>query len=368
MKKFIWLGLILFVAFVGCSLVDRDLSLAEEDFIDPGKGSLVLLLNGDALPTKTIEPITITMNVTHYELVFEGPLSADNFTQAIVAEASGTGLFVLNGLAVGDWLVHVNAYNGPPPSMSPGDGDLIGAINGNTTLTFGFTIIGGGTATFAVNNILPIIGTGTLDLDLDWPAAAVETPVIVASLVELTPTPAYTGIISTAFHGSINITGDPHTANHTEALNTGYYTLVMQLNDDTALAWGWIEAVRIIDGQTSYKSFTLSVAAGQLDLTASTNLHNPVQIDLGTLDPILSKGADSGLPLSQAVIPVLTPSVGTYTYQWYRDGIILGSETSVGITVSAASETLGFHNFTLVVTDTTNSTLSSENYKVEIVL
>jgi hypothetical protein len=31
------------MAFVGCNLVDRDFSLAEDDFIDPNKGLLVLV-------------------------------------------------------------------------------------------------------------------------------------------------------------------------------------------------------------------------------------------------------------------------------------------------------------------------------------
>jgi len=52
MKKYIWLGLILFVAFIGCSLVDRDFSLAEEDFIDPNKGMLVILLHQPSLQNR----------------------------------------------------------------------------------------------------------------------------------------------------------------------------------------------------------------------------------------------------------------------------------------------------------------------------
>ncbi len=160
MKKFIWLGLILFVAFIGCNLVDRDFSLAEDDFIDPNKGSLVLILDGGAIPTKTIAP-TLSMDVTSYELIFRGPdVTVGDTSGSFTTTIGSVGLYSKSNLTPGtDWRVAANAYNADNPTPT-----LIGAIGGVEGTEDTFTIAAGETKDIVIT-VQPITSTtGTLDL------------------------------------------------------------------------------------------------------------------------------------------------------------------------------------------------------------
>ncbi len=369
MKKFIWIGLIFLMAFVGCSLADRDFSLAEDDFIDPGKGALVLILDGGAIPTKTIAP-TLGMNVGSYELIFAGPdvsASTPDLSGSFTTTITSSGVYVQSGFEPGNWTVAVNARNADATPV------VIGAINGGVApVTASFTITAG-ISTGVTANVLPIAGKGDLTLTLTWPDDAVATESITASLLPAPPGDIDSGLVpgfSMSTDGTIYTAVYDTTLSDADSLiplNNGYYTLILQLNDGGALAWGWMEAVRIVTGQTTIKTWGLSlVAGGRLDLT--TNMQDPIVITFSPTNPdgsTLSQSA--GNPTQVTVTAVPTPA-GSYTYQWYADGSVITGETAASITIIGSDYSLGYHNFAVMFTDTVSGALSSETFTIEIVL
>ena len=116
-------------------------------------------------------------------------------------------------------------------------------------------------------NVVPIDGSGDLTLTLTWPDNAVAEESITASLeavdissglpagfVMSTNLTTYTAVYDTVTNAAL------------PQLDDGYYTLILQLYDDVALAWGWMEAVRIVTGQTTLNTWGLTLdAGGRLD-------------------------------------------------------------------------------------------------------
>ncbi len=346
MKKFIWIGLILLMAFVGCNLVDRDFSLAEDDFIDPNMGSLVLILDGGAIPTtKTITPDLI-MDVDSYELIFvHTTLTGFDFTTTI----GSSGLYVQSGFEPGNWTVEVNARNATPL--------VIGAINGAQGNTESF-LITAGDSTPVTANVLPIAGFGDLTLTLTWPDLTVSNASITSSL-DLVNISSPGGFV-------INLVGDPDRADYNDTgLATGYYDLKLQLYDLSDLVWGLREAVRIVAGQLTSDQWVLILdAGGLLDLETNTNMENPVEI---TFNPatILDFQASAGLIVSVTTNPT-DPVDDSYSYLWYLNGDLLTNATdevsgaltaSISFPADSPHLTVGNHNLSVMVT--VGNTLSS---------
>ncbi len=353
MKKFIWIGLILFVAFIGCNLVDRDFSLAEDDFPDAGKGALVLILDGGALPTKTIAPI-LSMDVTTYELIFEGPdvlATTPDFSGSFTTTIGSSGLYVQSGFELGpNWTVEVNARNATPV--------VIGAIDGVPTTTEPFTITAGVSTPVTVD-VLPIDGLGDLTLTLTWPDNAVASESITASLSTVDISAGFVitqGANDSAVYDTVPNGGLPQ-------LDDGYYTLILQLYDDVALAWGWMEAVRIVTGQTTIYPWDLQLTAGGL-LSLTTNMENPVDITFNptaiSSDLVYGPTGD-GLSVIAETDPADPGGASAYAYQWYLDGSAVSDGTADATFTLAAGDallTIGNHNLGVLVT-TVGGTLSS---------
>ncbi len=356
MKKFLWLGLILLMAFIGCNLVDRDFSLAEEDFIDPNKGSLVLVFDDSELPTKTIAPPASDMVVGRYEIRGSGPLG-DSFEDL----TNTSGVLTVNGLTPGSWTLQVEAFNS--------GGLEIGAIGGVIAQTIPFTITAALVTTFSVD-IIPISGTGTLDLTITWPTGSVSNPTVAATL---TPYGITTPATITFTPGSPPI----DTASYSDSARlAGYYYLMLQLIEDgSPVAWGHFEAVRVIYQQTTSRPFSLNMDAGGLYLQSIIfDKQNPVAIAFIYNPTPLPATLDISLVETLEVTADPTPAdtLGNYTYQWYADGIAIGTATTAAsggdsITLEAVNYSPGDHNFTVLIDDTANGTLSSESFSIEIV-
>jgi hypothetical protein len=312
----------------------------------------VLLLDGSAVPTRTIAPL-LSMDVATYELSFDGPDGDTNvdFTQ-IVSQASP--VYSKSGMAVGSWTVAVTAKNG--------SGTPIAALNGDPASTQGFVVTA---AEVTVVNVaaIPIIGTGGLTLTVAWPTTAILNPTVDA---ELTPSGSATGADLSFAPGT---SGSNSTATYTRAIAggwaNGYYALTLQLmsDDDGAgghqpeTAWGWVEAVRIVAGQMSSASWELLALTGGISGTATNNMSNPIVVTFAP-ESIPSFAASAGL--------TVTANPAGYSYKWYLDGVAL-AEGVDGVTGTGAQAvtfaggsaklTVGNHNLSVIVTS--GSTLSS---------
>jgi hypothetical protein len=167
-------------------------------------------------------------------------------------------------------------------------------------------------------------------------------------------------------------------------LGTGYYALTVRLFDDhngvgtPSLAWGWMEAVRIIDfttsAQTTNREWNLLALTGGLRVNPDSDMQNPVDI---TLTPTPTGDITEGGSLSvAATCDPADPGAGQpgeYGYQWYldgaplTDGVDVTGATTATVSFPAGSTllTVGNHNVSVLVT--VGSTLSSETYGFTVV-
>lgn len=291
MKKTVYLVLILLL--FGCSN-------STIDYLDSNTGSLILNLVSE----RTIEP-TIIMDISTYDIVATGPNSM-TFTETNIVDGS----LIKNGLAVGAWSITIDAKNSS------------GIVIASATDTFSIT---DGTTTEVNLTVIPLDGKGTLDLDITWPESDVLTPVINSTLTSIDGT-----VTDISFETISN------TATYTNnQMDSGYYTLNIQLLDDTKYIWGMIESVRIIKDETSI--FTKDITTddlnsiendpnfGNLNLTVNENLMNPFDI--------LFTGNIHMLTLGENMTVTIITTVQPDSYSWYLNGNLIEGEVSDSITI-----------------------------------
>jgi len=371
MKKYLWivLGIALAcsIALAGCSFFSYEFYSTEEGYVgDPTKGAAKIEVNGGSIPNaRTISP---DMDVANYSLYFTNPTLGEGF--GVIVGAGGPDSYTLShtqsGLAPdgtqdGDWHVTVSALNA--------NQDVIGAIGGNTNNTADFEITAGENTTVSVT-VIPIVegdNLGDLRVYVSWPDAAGANEALTGTLDgDL----IIDGDLGSPSLDDATILEVDDTSTHTP----GYYELQLHLWDGALHLWGYMEALRIVDNlptDTGDKFVLTLSATGGVVLSGSANMNNPVQIELD---------ADSGLAGIQAppteldksdtgsvtVTAVTTPAdPGTWNYQWYRDGLEISGADGTSITINAEDETLGIHNYAILVD--TGTSLSSENFVMEIV-
>ncbi|MCK4796432.1 MAG: hypothetical protein KAT05_03570, partial [Spirochaetes bacterium] len=284
---------------------------------------LVLSFNSYSVPNKTIIP-DVTMDVVNYN-VSGATTTGDNFNETVGID----GVLVLNDLAVGTWVIDVDAQN---------DADVIIA-DGNTSVEIQAGQIINKTVT-----VTPLDGPGTLSLTVDWTDASQFDSATV------------TGSLTPAGGSAVPITFNPSgvkAAAHTSSQNKGYYLLSTHVEEGSE-TWNFVDTVRIIYNETT--SATIDVPdienQGGLDLSIDNDLQNPIDITLdGVEDPLIS---GTNMTVTATCNPEPT------TYQWYLDGVLLDGATSSFITIgSTLPERTGAYRLTLIVS--LGEILSSES-------
>lgn len=281
MKK-IAFTILIAAAFLSCEIIDMK------------TGSLNLLIN-DSVSRMLLPEI-----------------SMDAYSFQIRGTGSDGGSFVLDtldsenlvdGLAPGDWDIEVDAYN---------EGHLLIGYGSRTVTVYR------GDTTPASIAVLPLAGTGTLDLSLLWETGDVSDPVIAASLI-----PAAGGSVPLGFSSA-----DPGYAEATSILETGYYTLILQLLDGDTVVMGTAETVRIAADQSTSGSFDFSdvnSVGGGIDMGIDVDMKEPIDIVLaGTVDSMTAGGSFTATASS----PGETEAI---SYSWYLNGSSLGSGSSMSL-------------------------------------
>jgi hypothetical protein len=261
MKK--WFGIVLALPLIlaGCNMFNRDFSGPPEG-PDPTKGSLILLLDGATLPTQTIAPTTVDMQVYRYHLIFFFA-GTEEFNTDIYA--GDNFLFYSPQMVPGSWKVRATAHNEA--------GALIGAYGGSDTDEFDL-LISKGPNIYSLP-VIPLDGTGGLDLTVVWPNITGGPDTLEATLGTSDLSPNFvltiTGDNKRSYRYNDSYPSYPITvgAGHT----TGYQILVLKIRNGATLAWGWMEAVRFLKDQNTVGSFeVLSFGdTGTLNLTLTGN-------------------------------------------------------------------------------------------------
>lgn len=394
MKKFLLLVLLAPVLFLGCNFFTRDF-YSPGDSGDPTKGSVILILNGDSIPTKTIAP-NVDMDVDYYDAKLYAPGATpgtDNpiNSQIIVVPVSNItlGMYEFTGLEQANgYSVTVEAFNyGINTVYGGGDDVLIGAIDGDITdpLAQAFFNITAGLSTPLLVDVYPIDGLGDLKLTITWPDE-------VGAYEELTTT---LGGLDIPYTDSRWTTSDTYVeGEETRQIRVfeednrgeGYYTLVLQLYewDSTHtiqgnLLWGWVEAVRIIAVPTEdvltegvFNLTSLNGGAGavglkafmqvEISFTATDIVDGPTPLTINEAGdyPIIAASFPSsdGLIVTALTDPA-DPGSGAYEYSWYLNGTeltedVAGVVSGVGTSVLTLNEnstllTSQTHNLSLIV-------------------
>jgi hypothetical protein len=250
---------------------------------------------------RTLGPGTVMVPAT-YTMTGAGPNDA-SFTVTTIGDTVSE-----SSLALGTWTIAVSANNASG------------------------TLIGTGAATAQVNNgemtsvsisVIPISGTGTLSLGIQWPEAQVRVPSITASL-----TPALGSAQSIPF-----VISGATAAYSDLAIGNGYYVLSFALADDGIVVAGAVDAVRIVANQLTeftYSISTVNVTAGSLQTSVNLELYDPLTVTItGASSPIVQSGSLS------LVASVLSYS-GSLTYRWYINGASDGAGETYGFGANKA--------------------------------
>ena len=295
---------IFLLTFVGCGIdASRD------------TGLLILSLS-ELLTVRTIEP-TLDMNIVYYDIHGSGPGDTE-FEQLGVSGST----VVQASLVPGEWTVTVEAYNGDTPSTLIGMGEITVLIVAGAVLNESIIV-------------RPITGTGTLTVDVSWPAGVLSSPSLVSMLVPLGETPD-PGLHEVAFP----VSGE--TASFSgESLGAGYYTLSITLLDGGVPVWGTVEAVRIISGEVSAKIYELveAVNRGGLELSVVEELENSIGVSFDLADGVQVEAGHT-------LIVTARVSEAVDSYHWYLQGLPQ-SETDNVIAFTPSQP--GYYQLDLVV-------------------
>ncbi|MBT3273896.1 MAG: hypothetical protein HN368_12130 [Spirochaetales bacterium] len=257
-------------------------------------------LSIDAMNVKTLEP-NISLDPANYHIAGFGP-SGESF-DIDTAEASVD----VPDLLIGEWNILVSAENS--------SGHLIG--QGSSPV-----LIRTGTVEPVSIFVSPVDGTGTFDLAVTWNPAAVDIAGIEGELLD-------TEGVSRPLTFDV-LTGS---ARHIGGiLDSGYYTLVVQLKDNGIPVMGAVEVTRIVSGAItagSYDFTDINQPGGSVQINITPNMEDPVEVAISGQVPELTLN-------SSMTITASTPSESTAViYAWYLNGvsITLGNSITLGQTL-----------------------------------
>jgi len=312
MKKLLLLApFALLLVFAGCS-------------ISPDSGGTLVLSLLDKVNARTIQP-TLDMAPASWDVVGTGPEGAA-FSQLGLTSAT----VVQKSLIPGSWLIEVTARNT--------GGAAIGY--GSTTIT-----VAAGEVTLASVTVRPLVGDGTLDVQVTWPAGVLTTPVLGADLAP-----------SGSAFAPLPLNVGTNSASHLGTHANGYYALRLMLRDQGTLVWGTVEAVRIIAGETSAALFALTndVNRGGLGLQIVTDLQNPITVTLA---------GSASLARGSTMTVSATTSEAVDSYQWYLQGEPVGTNSS-SIAIGSG---LGLGHYWLSLVVMKGTIMSSQSLEFDVV-
>ena len=296
--------------FLGFAIIILTLVSCNVGF-PPAEGGTVLLSFNDGVTTRSILP-SKSMDIDRYDIhgLHE---DGDVFNELDVAAGSSV---VITDLVAGLWDITVNGKNAA--------GDIIG--QGTTQ-----TIVNQSTQVTANVTVTPIVGQGTLDMDINWTAAAdalMVNPGVASQLL------SYTGVFTDLTYIVDQVA---NTAHYDGLHNHGYYTLLTRFIDTvdngdgtftvTTVA-GNAEVVRIAAGDTSHGSYTYdnvnTGALGDVEIIISPELGDPLvfTIALSPNTTALDWSNNDSVTLTASTVS----TTDLVSYKWY----INGSEVSAG--------------------------------------
>ena len=201
--------------------------------------------------------------------------------------------------------------------------------------------------------VKPLDGYGTLNLTVTWNPAAVGIPNISAQLV-----PATGSTLSLNFSSTTPGTGTYSSS----TIPTGYYTLVLQLQDNGVLVMGAVEVVRIVKGQVTSGSFDFQQAAGAggpVTVSVTPEADSPLAVSLSGQVAQLPQGS------TMTVAASVPPGSGAVVYAWY----VNGASKTVGQSLTFGSGLeLGHHRLDVTAFTSTGGKAGSASHDFLVIV
>lgn len=263
---------------------------------------------------KTIVP-GIDMTIAGYEVFGTGPGGAQ-FSRS----GTGSGLTV-SGLAFGAWTVSVEGRNAAGLHIAHGEA-VVEVITGTTQ-----------SVSIAVS---PIAGFGALSLEVSWPAADVGLPSVRGQLL-----PAQGPAIDLAFSAPAG----GRATSSTNAVQNGYYTLVVSLLDNGLPVMGAVDVVRIVSGQTTSGTIAfpgVNAGNGSILVSIAPDMREPVPVSMAGQVNDLATGT------AMTVAASVPAGLDNVTFVWYLNGV--ATATGAEFTVNTASQPLAVGVYRVDVT------------------
>ena len=277
-------------------------------------GAIAFQVNASA--AKILLP-SLDMVIASYTYAGTGPSGA-------TFSSNGTATsYTASNLVQGSWSVTVNGLNAAGTVIDTG--------------TASVSVVTGQTATVTII-VAPIVGNGTLTVNLTWPASLVSIPQITASLTStagvVTPLP-----FSAPANGTSTYTG---------TVANGYYTLIIQLFDNGQLVMGSVEIARIVTGQTTtgtYNYTSINVGKGSIIVNITPAITNPIPVTVTGAIATVATGTPMNLSAS-------VPAGNTVTYVWYVNGASVGIGATFALNTATSPLSVGSYRVDCVAFST----------------
>jgi hypothetical protein len=269
----------------------------------------------------------LDMEVASYTISGTGPTVDDSFEVSDHIE----GLFTKDDLAVGEWTITVDGYNT--------DGDKIATAEATATIVRDETTV--------VTMVLrPLEGTGTLSVSMSWSDSQSLITDPSATMVLRDEEGDYVDTISTPV--SLSITEQTASGIITD-LPTGWYEVTVSLSDGSTTAWQGVFALRVVDGQTTTGTLTISEeqlqigpGSGSVSITIEEDMDNPLVVGFSGMPETVEAGTEITLTSTGAYS-------GAEQYRWYVNGVRQTDETTSSFTYTF--DDVGAYMVSLLVLD-----------------
>ncbi|TCL65887.1 alpha-tubulin suppressor-like RCC1 family protein [Hydrogenispora ethanolica] len=278
-------------------------------------GALRLTINNAMFQNRTIQP-PLDMVIKTFHISGVGPGDA-KIPDTEITENTTT----IGSLVPGNWTITVDAKNAAGTLIASG---------------YATTAVVSGTTSPLTIDVRLLNGKGVLRLDLSWPDGIISQPAVTGTL---------TSVTGTQIPLTFSLSGTTASYENTQ-LEAGYYQLWVQLKSRDHQAWGAMEAVRIIAGQTSTGTYPLTGPQidpneGGLIIIVNPDLQSPITITFSGQLAEIRQGTTMNI---QA-----TTSEAVDGYQWFLDGNQIANQNTPSISVGGDLR-LGGHRLDLLVT------------------
>ncbi len=262
-------------------------------------GTLVLTLNSDS---RAITP-DLDMTITTYLIEGQGPYS-NTFS---IEQDSTSPVFIQDDLREGNWTITVSGKN------------VEGTVVGQGSAVVEISQL---SSTEATVSIEPIIGTGTIEVNISWPVEETVSPVVSGYLVAQEDIEAFLNPEQEADRKDFTFTSllDLSVTALDDTINNGYYLLVLMLEDEDKTIWITNDIVRIVADETT--SITISLLTsdinqleGNLNLNITENMMEPLEVSVYLREVSLTIEE----PRLYSAYFYVNGTVGDYT--WLLDGL-----------------------------------------------